>query len=272
MHEAKLYNKLAGCPGIPTVHWSGVEDEHNVMIMDLLGPSLEDLFNYCDRHFSLKTVLMIADQIISLIEYIHSKNFIHRDIKAENFLMGTGACEKQLFIIDFGLARKFRDPQSQQHIPYKEHRGLTGTARYASINTHMGIEQSRRDDLEAIGYMLVYFNRGILPWQGVRAATKEEKYQKIGAAKQATSPDVLCKNIPDEFATFLTYCQNLEFEARPSYAFFRMILKDLLIRERYQNDLIFDWDIRVAQTREEQEARYGKNAVEDEDLAAQLQL
>jgi serine/threonine protein kinase len=160
--------------------------------MDLLGPSLEDLFSFCGRKFQTKTVLMIADQLISRVEYVHSKNFIHRDIKPDNFLIGLGKRSNLIFLIDFGLAKKFRDAKTHQHIPYKENKNLTGTARYASINAHLGIEQSRRDDLEAIGYVLVYFAKGKLPWQGVNAQGKAEKYHKIMEKKMATPVEYLC--------------------------------------------------------------------------------
>jgi len=269
MYEAKLYKIIGGCPGIPAVHWYGVEGDYNVMVIDLLGPSLEDLFNFCERRFTLKTLLMLADQMITLIEYVHSKNFLHRDIKPENFLMGVGRNEKQLFIIDFGLAKKYRNPFSQEHIPYRDNKQLTGTARYASINTHAGIEQSRRDDLEAIGYVLMYFGRGSLPWQGLKGATKEERYKRIHEKKEAVAPEVLGKHLPPEFAIYLNYCRNLGFEDRPNYAFPRMVLRDLFNRERFEMDLEFDWDIKNTKEKQEHEARYGEGAF-DSELAVKL--
>jgi len=159
-YEAKLYNTLQGGSGIANVKWCGVDGEENVLVIDLLGPSLEDLFVYCGRKFTLKTVLMLADQMITRIEFMHSKGYLHRDIKPDNFLMGLGRKANQVYIIDFGLAKRYRDSTTNRHIPYRENKNLTGTARYASCNTHLGIEQSRRDDLESLGYVLLYFLRG----------------------------------------------------------------------------------------------------------------
>jgi len=244
LYESKLYKILSGGVGVPYVHWYGVEGDYNVMVIDLLGPSLEDLFNFCNRKLELKTVLMLTDQMINRVEYIHAKNFIHRDIKPDNFLVGLGKRANQVHIIDFGLAKKYRDPKTQQHIPYREGKNLTGTARYASINTHLGIEQSRRDDLEAIGYVLMYFNRGSLPWQGLKANQKKDKYEKIMEKKMSTSCEVLCKHFPADFVTYMNYCRSLRFEDRPDYAYLRRLFKDLFFRESFQYDFVFDWTMR----------------------------
>ena len=151
-------------PGFPRVHWFGVEGDYNVMVMDLLGPSIDDLAYFYKSKLSLKSVLMIADSMISRIEVFHNKGFIHRDIKPENFLMGSGKRQSTLYMIDLGLAKRYKDPKTGLHIKFKENRNMAGTIRYASINNHLGFEQSRRDDLEAIGYVLVFLFKGRLPW------------------------------------------------------------------------------------------------------------
>ncbi|KAK7336883.1 hypothetical protein VNO77_17434 [Canavalia gladiata] len=242
-YESKLYMLLQGGTGIPHLKWFGVEGDYNVMAIDLLGPSLEDLFNYCNRKLTLKTVLMLADQLINRVEYMHSRGFLHRDIKPDNFLMGLGRKANQVYIIDYGLAKKYRDLQTHRHIPYRENKNLTGTARYASVNTHLGIEQSRRDDLESLGYVLMYFLRGSLPWQGLKAGTKKQKYDKISEKKMSTPIEVLCKSYPSEFVSYFHYCRSLRFEDKPDYSYLKRLFRDLFIREGYQFDYVFDWTI-----------------------------
>lgn len=243
LYEAKLYHILQGGSGIPSIKWSGVDGDDNILVLDLLGPSLEDLFVYCGRKFSLKTVLMLADQMVTRIEYMHSKGFLHRDIKPDNFLMGLGRKANQVYVIDFGLAKRYRDATTNRHIPYRENKNLTGTARYASCNTHLGIEQSRRDDLESLGYVLLYFLRGSLPWQGLKAATKKQKYDKICEKKLSTPIEVLCKSHPVEFASYFHYCHSLTFDQRPDYGFLKRLFRELFTREGYEFDYIFDWTI-----------------------------
>ncbi|CAF0773110.1 unnamed protein product [Didymodactylos carnosus] len=241
--ESKIYRMMQGGVGIPVIKWCGAEGDYNVLVMDLLGPSLEDLFNFCSRKFSLKTVLLLADQMVSRIDFIHSKNFIHRDIKPDNFLMGLGRKGNLVYIIDFGLAKKYRDARTHQHIPYRENKNLTGTARYASINTHLGIEQSRRDDMESLGYVLMYFNRGSLPWQGLKAATKRQKYERISEKKMSTPIEELCRGFPAEFTTYLSYCRSLRFDDKPDYSYLRQLFRNLFHRQGFTYDYVFDWNM-----------------------------
>ena len=184
----------------------------HVMVMDLLGPSLEDLFQTCRRNMELKTVLLIAIQMIRRIEKCHEARIIHRDIKPDNFLIGgTESTRDNVYIIDFGLAKCYQNSNGE-HIPYRDGKNLTGTARYASINTHKGIEQSRRDDLETIGHVLLYLLKGQLPWQGLPGRSKNEKYAAIKKKKIEISLDELCRGNPSEFKEFMEYCRMLRFE------------------------------------------------------------
>jgi len=241
--EAKVYKNFAGGVGVPKIYWYGTEGEYNVMVMDVLGASLEDEFRFCRKKLSVKTCLMIADQVITRMEFLHSRGFLHRDIKPENFMTGVGKGSNVVYVIDFGLCKAYVDPDTKRHIGYSENNGITGTVRFVSINTHKGIEQSRRDDLEAVGYMLMYLNRGSLPWQGVRAQSHAEKERLIGEAKMANPPELLCKHFPDEFAEYFRYCNALSFDQKPNYGQLRKMFKELYIKKCYAYDDAFDWVI-----------------------------
>ena len=160
-YESKIYTYLKGGVGIPNIYWCGSLGKYNILIIDYLGKSLEILFSDCNHKFSLKTTIMVIEQMLSRIEYIHSKNFIHRDIKPDNFLIGRGNNSHIVYVLDFGLSKKYWSSKQNKHIPYCTNKKLTGTARYASINALSGCEQGRRDDLESIGYIIMYLLEGI---------------------------------------------------------------------------------------------------------------
>ena len=229
--------------GIPNVYYFGQEGLHNILVIDLLGPSLEDLFDHCGRRFSIKTVVMVAKQMLSRVQTIHEKNLIYRDIKPDNFLIGRPNTKAQnvIHVVDFGMAKQYRDPKTKQHIPYRERKSLSGTARYMSINTHLGREQSRRDDLEALGHVFMYFLRGGLPWQGLKAATNKQKYEKIGEKKQTTAIKDLCDSFPEEFNKYLSYVRNLGFEDTPDYDYLRELFTKALASTGEVEDGEYDW-------------------------------
>jgi len=240
LFEAKLLKTVPGL-GIPQMLWFGVSGEYNTMVMELLDQNLEDLFNFCARNFTLKTILLIAIDLINRIKHLHDNNYIHRDIKPENFVVGRGNYEQTIYLIDLGLAKLYRDEHTRIHISYKENTNLTGTARYASINSHKGIEQSRRDDMESIGYVLIYLMKGKLPWQGLKCADKQEKYQKIREMKEKIKPEQLCEGLPNEFVKYIEYCQKLQFDEEPNYKNLINIFKELYKSKDYENDYMYDW-------------------------------
>ncbi|KAG1224708.1 hypothetical protein G6F35_003852 [Rhizopus arrhizus] len=241
--EYRTYKIMAGSVGIPTAYYFGQEGLHNILVIDLLGPSLEDMFDTCGRRFSIKTTAMLAKQMLTRIQTVHEKNLIYRDIKPDNFLVGKPGSDKenQVFIVDFGMAKLYRDPKTKQHIPYRERKSLSGTARYMSINTHLGREQSRRDDLESLGHVFMYFLRGSLPWQGLKAATNKQKYEKIGEKKQTTAIKDLCDGYPEEFGIYLQYVRKLGFEETPDYDFLRSLFTKAIEKMGDVEDDVYDW-------------------------------
>ncbi|EKM78588.1 hypothetical protein AGABI1DRAFT_40864 [Agaricus bisporus var. burnettii JB137-S8] len=241
--EFRSYRTLHGTLGVPQVHYFGQEGLHNVLVIDLLGPNLEDLFDMCGRKFSIKTVCMAAKQMVTRVQAVHDKSLIYRDIKPDNFLIGVTGNKNAntVHLIDFGMAKFYRDPKTKVHIPYRERKSLSGTARYMSINTHCGREQSRRDDLESLGHVFMYFLRGGLPWQGLRAATNKQKYEKIGEKKQSTPIVELCEGFPEEFAIYMNYVRKLGFEESPDYDFLRELFTKVLKTLGEQEDGVYDW-------------------------------
>lgn len=255
MHECRLYNILRGGKGVPNLRWYGQEQDYNVMVLDLLGPSLLHLFNICGQRFSLKTVIMLGYQMIDRVEYVHSQGLVHRDLKPDNFLMGCGGQGNQVFIIDFGLAKEYIDPATRRHIPWRDRKSFTGTARYASRNQHRGIEHSRRDDIESLGYILMYFLRGNLPWQGKggqRFADPKQHEYMHNKVKMETTVEELCEGFPRQFAEFLHHARGLGFYEQPDYSYLRSLFRDLFIQKKFQLDHVYDWTVSRSPKQHEQ--------------------
>ena len=242
--EYEILKEIQGGKGIPRIYKYRQGHNHNYLVMELLGKSLDKLFSDNDKYFSDKTIFQIGYQMIERIQYVHSKFYIHRDIKPGNFVIGRGEKSKIIYLIDFGLSKRYIDPEKKCHIPYREGKGLTGTARYVSLFTHYGIEQSRRDDIESIAYNLIYFAKGKLPWQGVKTKNKKEKHKKIMESKLAHTPDILCANLPDVYVKLLKYARKLEFEDEPDYENIKLLFKNYIEKKGDIMDMQFDWEKR----------------------------
>jgi serine/threonine protein kinase len=238
--EKEVYEALEGRPGIARIYWTGSHGKDNVMAMQLLGPSLNDLFDDCEREFSMKTIALLADQIIRNIEQVHAAGYIHRDIKPGNFAVGRGSARNEVFVIDFGLAKRYKDPKTDKHIPSVKGKKFVGTPRYGSINAHMGKEQSRRDDLESIGYMLAYFYLGCLPWHGIEVNDKVERNKRFLQAKQEWKRKIL-KILPWPLRKYLEYVHDLEFEEKPDYRYLRGLFRVHAKKSGFEYDDKFEW-------------------------------
>ena len=234
MWECTCLKKLEGVPGFPRVKWYGVKGGFYVMVVELLGQTIHQLFVSCKKTFTEKCILMLAEQALGRIEAVHSQHLIHRDIKPDNFLVGTGAKSTSIYLIDFGLAKRFKHPKTKQHIAYIQEKGFTGNQRFSSKNAMLGIQQSRRDDLESLGYLLVYLMKGALPWEGL-------KREDVAKAKVHTSAEELCAGLPSVFTEYLNYVTALGFEEKPDYLYLRNLFRDYFIQSGYEYDYEFDW-------------------------------
>ncbi|KAI0321756.1 kinase-like domain-containing protein [Amylostereum chailletii] len=240
-YESMIYRRLRGHPGIPSVHWSGRFDISNVLILDKLGPNLQDLCQSCRGQLSLKTILMLAIQMLDRIEFVHSRNIIVRDIKPENFAMGLGKNASRVYLFDFGLAKLFENPVTGQHMPYRADRRGMGTPRYCSYNTAYQRELSRRDDLESLGNTLLFFYHGRLPWQGIYAPNIPWKFRRIGEMKSGQAFQDLLSRSPPEFTAYFKHVRGLAFDDKPDYGFLTGIFESRMEQEGWKNDGMFDW-------------------------------
>ena len=233
--------------GIPKIYCYGNNQSHNLLVEELLGKSLEDIFNSCNKRFSLKTVCVLGIEMIKRIQFVHSKYHIHRDIKPDNFMVGRGANENKIYIIDFGLAKKYFSISKQQHIKFCEGKHLIGTARYCGRNAHRGYEQGRRDDIESIGYVLMYFLLGSLPWQGLKMKRQEDQFEKIAQKKYTTSFEELTEGQPEEFLKYFKHCDELKFEDEPDYEYLISLFQNMI--DKYCDDCYYDFDWQKNKTR-----------------------
>lgn len=254
--EYDIYQQLKGGEGIPNIVWTGEYKKYKLMVMDLLGPSLDKFFIFCNKKFSPLTSSLLGIDMVRRVQYIHSKGFLHRDIKPNNFMLGKFSKSLEyindttVYIIDFGLSKEYIDFDNKTHLPFKDGRRFIGTPRYASIGTHLGYRQSRRDDLESIAYILIYFVIGELPWQGIKAKSKSEKKEKILEMKLKTSFST-DKRIPKELICFLEYSKALKYEEKPDYKYIYKLLNMLLYascldgKEFDINKHIWEWNIKL---------------------------
>lgn len=250
--ENEIYQQLKDGEGIPSIAWTGEYKKYKLMIMELLGPSLDKYFIFCNKKFSAVTTVLLGIEMVKRVQYMHSKGFLHRDIKPNNFMLGRFSKtleylnEKTVYIIDFGLSKEYVDFTNNQHLPFKDGRRFIGTPRYASIRTHLGYRQSRRDDLESIAYILIYFILGELPWQGVKAKSKTEKKEKILEIKLKTNFS-LDKRIPLELINFLDYSKQLKYEEKPDYkSIYKLLNKLLNEKDNSETDFskhMWEWNL-----------------------------
>ena len=230
---------------IPNAKFYGENNLYNILIMQLLGKSLEDIFEKIlyKQKMPIHSVCNIAIQIIDILEQIHNKNYIHRDIKPSNFLFGNNSFNNNIiYLIDFGLAKKYRESNNAEHYEIKEENKLIGTARFASINAMEGLSQSRRDDLESLGYMLIYFLKGKLPWQNFLIKNKEERYNKIKQTKKEIVINELCSDCPEEIGQYITYVKKLKYEEEPNYNYIKNLFYEILNKTGNKFDYLYDWD------------------------------
>ncbi|KAF1743506.1 hypothetical protein MXB_1077 [Myxobolus squamalis] len=244
--ESKVYRYLSDGVNVPAARLYDIDQSRRALVMELLGSSLEDLHRKWGRRFTLKTICLLADQMLTLLEYLHLRDVIHRDIKPDNFLMGLHD-PSRVYIVDFGLAKQYCISRVIPHVKYNNKKCMIGTARYASINAHIGIEQSRRDDLESLGYVLLYLYLGQLPWQGINVENKNRKYDRIMERKLNVSTEILCRHAPQQFRDYLTYVKHLRFDQRPDYMYLRGLFRQILSINNFRFDNIYDWSLSINQ-------------------------
>ncbi|KAG2137378.1 kinase-like protein [Suillus bovinus] len=240
-YEALVYSLLRGHPGIPSCKWSGLDRGSYVLSLEQLGVNLEQLRRLSRGKLSWKTVVMLGVQMFNRVEFAYSRGIILRDIKPDNFVMGVGEKSHIVYLLDFGLAKLYVNPSTGEHIPYREGRVPLGTMPFSSYNVHFGREQGRRDDLETLGYVLLYLLHGTLPWQEIYAPSKEAGLRRMAEMKAGSTAfrDLLAHS-PAEFTTYFDHCRGLKFEEKPNYALLRQLFSQIIEREGWTGDTRFD--------------------------------
>ena len=228
------------CFGIPEVISFGKFRNYNILVQTLLGKSLEKLWYENNKSFSIKDICMIAIQTLDRIEFVHSKNYLHRDIKPANFLVGYPD-SSIIYLIDFGVSKKYRSSRTGKHIQPLKTKKINGTTIFLSLNALRGNEQSRKDELESLGYMYIYLAKGGLPWSNIKAKKIEDVITKIGIMKSKINMEYLCQKLPNEFCRYMNYVKKLRFEQKPGYEYLSNLFKNVLYRIKERLDNIFSW-------------------------------
>lgn len=244
--EGNVLRHLEGLPGVPKVYTFGMHGlKYNFLVEELLGPSFAYLQERQGGKFSLKTGLLLIDQVVEIMHQVHKKGYVHKDISPSNFVMGRDEKKTKVYIIDFGMSKKI---EKRSSFRLEGHRrsfavphSLDGTPRYASCGAHQGEGENFKDDLEALGYMWVYLLKGSLPWQGLTAETHLEKLGKIFEMKARMSGREICGGLPEEFALYIDYCRSLKSSEWPNYGAIKKMFRDVAERENIQYDSVYDW-------------------------------
>ena len=236
--EAQILKKIQGIEGIPRLFYCGQKFIYRAMVLELVGQDLLQFYKRF-RRFSLKTVCKIGCSLITILQKIHEKGVVHRDLKPENVAVGLDKTNSLIYLLDFGIAKEFLE--NGKHIPYMEGRPFIGTIRFASLAAHKGVELSRKDDLESLGYLLVFFLKGKLPWQIGKKMTQTERKKTVAGLKENMKLEELCMKLPITFINFLKYVKNLSFKEKPNYDY----LKGLLVTLAFENKMDLEdnnWD------------------------------
>ena len=243
LEEESLLLSYLNFNRVPKLKSFGYSGSYIILIMELLGSSLDKIFKELpSKKMSIRCVCNIAYQLIFIFETLHNYDIVHRDIKPANIAIGREDKHKFIYLLDFGLSKKFRSSTSKKHMPFIKNNKLIGNARYSSINALEGCSQSRRDDLESIGYVLIYLLQGRLPWQGYISRSKEDKYYKIKQIKRGTTPEELCEGLPPQFEEYIKYTRSLEYEQDPDYDYLKNLFLTILKNFNWEFDYFYDWD------------------------------